>query len=131
MQSFGAKGREAPARLHPPKRTTLRRSTLGMVQGSVTLGAGRLGRKSLYLIGLLPKPAGQSVTLVSGELNHARHCALLVTQPAFIHGLPSSRSVARTFDTSATLLRGLRCWKRLCRAPSTGHLISKCELLTM
>jgi hypothetical protein len=44
---------------------------LGMVQSRVTFGAGSLGRKSVCLIGLLPKPAGQSVTLVSGELNHA------------------------------------------------------------
>jgi hypothetical protein len=50
-----------------------------MVQGRVTLGAGRLGHKSLCLNELLPKPADQSVTLVAGELNHAsfRRCEAL------------------------------------------------------
>jgi hypothetical protein len=43
----------------------------GMVQSWVTLGRGNFCRKSLFLIELLPNPIGQSVTLLSGRLNHA------------------------------------------------------------
>src|SRR6516164_3665339 len=42
----------------------------GMVQSWVTLGRGNFCRKSLFLIELLPNPIGQSVTLLSGRLNH-------------------------------------------------------------
>ena len=49
------------------KQTTNR----GMVQSWVTLGRGNFCRKSLFLIELLPNPIGQSVTLLSGRLNHA------------------------------------------------------------
>jgi hypothetical protein len=44
---------------------------LGMVQSWVALGLCRLCHKPLWLIGLLPKPTGQSVTLGPGRLNHA------------------------------------------------------------
>ena len=43
----------------------------GMVQIRVTLGPGRLCRKALCAMGLLPKPTGQSVTLLPDRLNHA------------------------------------------------------------
>jgi hypothetical protein len=49
----------------------------GMAQSRVTLGRGNFCRKPLYLIGLLPKPTGQSVTLLSGRLNHAQTARLM------------------------------------------------------